>query len=235
METVKRISLVLLTITFGVLLIFQFANAEIYKWVDDKGGIHFTEDPATIPEKYIDKVKTRATEEDSMTTEERVREKKKHEEEVREQLKKKGREYEANEFERRVKELEARAKKQREEGKCEIVSFSQFDRNLGGGHYTGGGEVRGIVFPGGMMKGEVEPGSYTGDRIDTCVDIVIQNNSSEAKTIQNRNIIAVSQKGKTATPKTGVFISIKPGSTYRGNICFGQRLSQIANMELQGL
>ena len=58
---------------------------------------------------------------------------------------------------------------------------------------------------------------------------------SEAKTIQNGNIIAVTKKGKTVTPKEGVFISIKPGLTYQGNICFGRHLSQIVKMELRGL
>jgi hypothetical protein len=30
----------------------QGAYAEVYKWVDDKGGTHFTDDPTFIPEKY---------------------------------------------------------------------------------------------------------------------------------------------------------------------------------------
>ena len=87
MGAIKRIAIVIL-ISFGLLPIFQLAHAEIFKWVDEKGTVHFTEDPATIPEKYREKVKSRATEEDSMSLEERVREKKKHEEEVREQLEK---------------------------------------------------------------------------------------------------------------------------------------------------
>jgi hypothetical protein len=38
---------------FGLLLHSQLAHAqEIYKWVDEKGTVHLTEDPSTIPEKY---------------------------------------------------------------------------------------------------------------------------------------------------------------------------------------
>jgi hypothetical protein len=34
-----------------------YAQQGTYKWVDEKGTIHFTEDPGTIPEKYRDKVR----------------------------------------------------------------------------------------------------------------------------------------------------------------------------------
>lgn len=33
--------------------------AEMYKWVDDKGTVHFTDDPSTIPEKYREDAETR--------------------------------------------------------------------------------------------------------------------------------------------------------------------------------
>ena len=64
MGTIKRIAIVIL-ISFGLLPIFQLAHAEIFKWVDEKGTTHFTEDPVTIPERFKEKVKNRATEEDS--------------------------------------------------------------------------------------------------------------------------------------------------------------------------
>ena len=50
-------------------LSFSMVDAEIYKWIDEKGTVHFTEDPATIPDKYRDKVKTRPTEEDHVDIE----------------------------------------------------------------------------------------------------------------------------------------------------------------------
>ena len=37
----------------AVILIVPFvAPAEVYKWIDQKGNIHFTDDPSKIPEKY---------------------------------------------------------------------------------------------------------------------------------------------------------------------------------------
>ncbi len=33
--------------------------AQMYKWVDDKGTVHFTDDPAAIPEKYREDAETR--------------------------------------------------------------------------------------------------------------------------------------------------------------------------------
>jgi hypothetical protein len=49
-----------------ILIIFvsSVCFGEIYKWVDEKGTVHFTEDPATIPEKYRDKAKSRRSDED---------------------------------------------------------------------------------------------------------------------------------------------------------------------------
>ena len=35
------------------------AGAEMYKWVDDKGTVHFTDDPSMIPEKYRPNTETR--------------------------------------------------------------------------------------------------------------------------------------------------------------------------------
>jgi len=107
----NRIAMILSIVIFSLSLIFQTAHAEIFKWVDEKGTVHFTEDPATIPEKYWEKVKSRTTEEDLMSPEERARAKKQYEEEVREKLKKEGKEYDAKEFERKFKELEERQKR----------------------------------------------------------------------------------------------------------------------------
>jgi hypothetical protein len=43
----------------SLLVTVSLAWAEVYKWVDDKGNVHFTEDPSTIPEKYQEGTKTR--------------------------------------------------------------------------------------------------------------------------------------------------------------------------------
>lgn len=50
--TVVALVIALLTIAFG-------AQAEVYKWTDDKGTIHFTDDYSHIPEKYVPLAETR--------------------------------------------------------------------------------------------------------------------------------------------------------------------------------
>jgi len=70
----ERIAMILSIIAFGMSLVFQIANAEIFKRVDDKGTAHFTEDPSTIPEKYREQAGKYQREN------ERTREKKGHEE-----------------------------------------------------------------------------------------------------------------------------------------------------------
>jgi len=52
MTSMKTMVVVLMIILFGLLSIFQLTHAEVFKWVDEKEAVHFTDDPATIPEKY---------------------------------------------------------------------------------------------------------------------------------------------------------------------------------------
>lgn len=53
----KRITVILFTIIFGLLLHSQLARAQeiIYKWIDEKGTTHYSEDPNAVPEKFKDK------------------------------------------------------------------------------------------------------------------------------------------------------------------------------------
>jgi len=52
----KRASLVVLV---GFLLVSSLVSAqEIYRWVDEKGNSHFTDNPTLIPEKYRNQIKT---------------------------------------------------------------------------------------------------------------------------------------------------------------------------------
>lgn len=37
----------------GLLMTPFLIHAEVYKWIDDKGNVHFTDEYSTIPEKYI--------------------------------------------------------------------------------------------------------------------------------------------------------------------------------------
>jgi endonuclease YncB( thermonuclease family) len=43
----------------SLLLISQLARGEIYKWVDKKGNVHFTNVYRTVPEKYRENVESR--------------------------------------------------------------------------------------------------------------------------------------------------------------------------------
>jgi hypothetical protein len=52
-------------LTIGLLMIPFLVYAEIYKWVDEKGTVHFTDDNSTIPEKYGQQVERRSLPEDS--------------------------------------------------------------------------------------------------------------------------------------------------------------------------
>ena len=219
MGTLGKMALTLIMLVS--LLISQSSHAEIYKWVDEEGIVHFADDPATIPEKYREK----------MTPEEAMRAKQKYEEEVRERLKREKGEYDAKELEKRVKEIMEKTQKPR--GKCEIISYSQYD------------VIKDIHGGGGVVSASKS----------TCVDLVIRNNDRETKTITERNIVATTSREvvtkwnfpsrgylskptpsetKTEFNPMAFFIKIGPGETYRGSICFDRNLP-IARLELQGL
>jgi hypothetical protein len=58
----KKVLIAALTIS---LLIIPFpVYAEVYKWVDEKGTVHFTDDNSRIPEKYEQQVEKRSFSED---------------------------------------------------------------------------------------------------------------------------------------------------------------------------
>jgi len=49
-----------LLIFAGWMILFgSVSSQEIYQWVDEKGTVHFTDDPSLIPEKYQDQVQER--------------------------------------------------------------------------------------------------------------------------------------------------------------------------------
>jgi hypothetical protein len=50
---------------------FLFAG-EVYHWMDEKGTIHFTDDPSKIPQSYIDQVEKKKTVEESLKIEKRI-------------------------------------------------------------------------------------------------------------------------------------------------------------------
>jgi Skp family chaperone for outer membrane proteins len=125
-----------------LLLVISISHAEVYKWTDDKGTVHFTEDPATIPEKYRDKAEGRITEEDLMTPEERAKAKKEQEESVKDRLKRDQKAYERSiqdegqrklrkdreysEYEEQINaEKEERTRKLEEDKKPSVPEYAQ--------------------------------------------------------------------------------------------------------------
>jgi hypothetical protein len=43
----------IVALTIGFLMTPFLIHAEVYKWIDDKGTIHFTDDNSNVPEKYL--------------------------------------------------------------------------------------------------------------------------------------------------------------------------------------
>lgn len=60
MKMAKIIRIFVLGILFA-LWSFQPGVAQIYKWTDDKGTVHFTEDPSTIPKRYLNETEVKGT------------------------------------------------------------------------------------------------------------------------------------------------------------------------------
>jgi len=110
----KKITVVSFVI-IASLWVTQFTHAQIYKWIDEKGTIHFTEDPSTIPEKYREKTQSRTTEEDLIPLEQRIRLKKKEETEIRERLKREKNEAEIRRLEEQLKKISEGVEKERRE------------------------------------------------------------------------------------------------------------------------
>jgi len=126
----------------GALILFlavSMATAEIYKWVDEKGTVHFTEDPATIPEKYREKAKSRTTEEDLMTLEERARDKQEGEDAARRRVIEDRKAYEKSLMEektrherrrREIDQIEERLKAEKEEKARRLEQSEQEPKSI---------------------------------------------------------------------------------------------------------
>jgi hypothetical protein len=48
-----RKTVLIAALTIGFSMIPFLIHAEVYKWIDDKGTIHFTDDRSNVPEKYL--------------------------------------------------------------------------------------------------------------------------------------------------------------------------------------
>jgi hypothetical protein len=63
-KTIKFILMAVLTLFIGV---YPSQGKEVYKWVDEKGTIHFAEDESSVPEEYRDQLEKKSLKEDSKT------------------------------------------------------------------------------------------------------------------------------------------------------------------------
>jgi len=62
-DTMKK-TVLIAALTISLLIIPFLVHAEVYKWVDEKGTVHFTDDNSRIPEKYGQQVEKRSLSED---------------------------------------------------------------------------------------------------------------------------------------------------------------------------
>jgi len=163
----------------SILTTASLASAEIYNWVDDKGTVHFTEDPSTIPQKYINQTKSRTTEEDHMTMEQRIEAKQEQESRAKETMERNKQEYQMSLEEensrkaerqlknaleekqakqgRQVRELEEAIKKKQERLQEEENSYKKC-YNCDGKGYIG---VEVAEMRGGVVSGRSFHGSKT--------------------------------------------------------------------------
>lgn len=88
---------------------------------------------------------------------------------------------------------------------CEIVNFSQYERNVGVGR---------AMFA------------------KTCMDLTIRNNDNVTRTITDTGIVAVTKKGKRENPK-GFRAKIMPGGIYNGTVCFKNILYDVIELECE--
>ncbi len=63
-DTMQK-TVLITALTISLLMIPFLAHTEVYKWVDEKGTVHFTDDNSRIPEKYGQQVEKRSLSEDS--------------------------------------------------------------------------------------------------------------------------------------------------------------------------
>jgi isoleucyl-tRNA synthetase len=95
-----------IVVVSALLAIASLVRAEIYKWVDEKGTVNFTDDPSTIPEKFKNQTKSSATQEDHMTLEERMRANEEQKRQTNERIKR-----DRGEYEKSLKEENSRKAK----------------------------------------------------------------------------------------------------------------------------
>jgi len=205
-QIVKRATVAII-VFYGLMMLVGSSNAEYYKWVDQKGNVHFTDDESSIPEEYRDKAKKQTTPEDSMTPEQKKEEQKK-EEQTREQVHK---EY------KRSKQ-EDRSEADRPAGRCEMISFSL---------------RQSIKDKATCAEIVITNNSRFSQSITETNIVATATQFAEKRSLYGPTTVAPTNYKGILHPRP-VQIELRRGETFRGDICF-DRFYTIERIELQGI
>lgn len=193
---------------YGIMRFVGSSDAEYYKWVDQKGNVHFTDDMSSIPEEYRDEAIKQTTVEDSMTPEQKKEEPKK-EEQMREQVQK---EYYRN-------KPEGRSEIARPPGRCEIISFRTKISTRD---------------PATCVEIVIRNNSRFSKSINeqNIVAMITLYRGKRSDPLGPTNIVPTDNKA-IVHPRP-VQIDLRRGETYRSDICF-DRFYNIEKIYLQGV
>src|SRR5512136_51909 len=54
-------------------MVYPLEAKEVYKWVDEKGTVHFSEDASSVPERYREQIEKKSMSEEARGTEEKAK------------------------------------------------------------------------------------------------------------------------------------------------------------------
>jgi len=208
MKQIMKIATAAIIVFHGMMMFVGSSDAEYYKWVDQKGNVHFTDDVSSIPEEYQDKAKKQTTAEDSMTPEQKKEEQKK-EEQMRGRVQK---EYNIN-------KQEDRSEADQPLGRCEMISFRTKQS------IKDAATCAEIVIRNNSRFSK----SITETNIVATITRVVERRSGPYEPTR-----VVPTNYKAILHPRSVQIELRRGETYRGDICF-DRFYNIEKIELQGV
>jgi hypothetical protein len=65
MRSIKTIKFILMAVLILFIGVYPSQAKEVYKWVDEKGTVHFAEDESSVPEEYREQLEKKSMKEDS--------------------------------------------------------------------------------------------------------------------------------------------------------------------------
>ncbi len=204
----KRIVVIFLAILFGLLLNSQPTYAQqIYKWVDEKGTTHYSEDPNTVPEKYKNKVEKKDIDEFPLLLPDKPKSKS---------------------IDQAIVE-----KPQGPRGECEIIAFSQYEVSLG---RTIASE-QGTMSVSGNKGNYHGTTTYSDPKEVCLNLTIRNNDRETKEITETNVVATTSKRigtRDTFNPKP-FSMRIRPGETSQLSVCFGRNLGSILKVELRGL